>query len=111
MESVDGLCIPVVGEADETAHVADHFGRADFFMIFDDDSGSFKVVENDFNHDSSSESVIEQLTSLHSLKKILVTRIGQKAKSECERLGITLHTVPLNTTVGDVLKCDHELVS
>lgn len=94
--------------------VNQHFGRADKFYILlaDNEAFTFRCVEERSvspvcqggdHEDSSMEQAVKNLSDC---RYILVSRIGFRARNECEKNGISVYEIPdeIEKAVDKLLK-------
>ncbi len=82
------IAVPVSAPSKE-ALMDDKFGRAQWFLIYDSDSGQYEVVENPgFEASSGAGPAAVQTLRNHSVDVLLASNIGPKARDLLAMAGI-----------------------
>ena len=85
-------CIPISGNTPE-AKMDPRFGRAEFFLFYDSDSGETDIVENSNAANPSGVGVASaQLMVDRGIDKVITTKVGPKAGGVLSAAGITVLT-------------------
>lgn len=96
-------------EENYDSKVDKRFGRAGYFIILDDESNQYEIIENDAKDEVTGAGlkVVKKLVSL-GVEVIIAGEIGPKAETLIEEFEIPVYKLGECTTVEEVLKNYHE---
>ena len=79
--------IPVVTDQGMKSKISQHFGRATYYAIINEDDNSIKMIQNSSNHFGGPDSPPELLQS-NGVDRMLCSGLGRKAIEKFESYGI-----------------------
>lgn len=92
--------IPVEGTKGLNEIVCPHFGRAEYYVIWDDETNSVETIRNESEHFGGRGMPAEYLAS--KANAILCAGIGSRAIALCNQLGLGVY-VGAQGTVQDTI--------
>ena len=84
------IAFPVISNNKEKSRLADHFGRAPMFTVFDDSKKQFEVIDNSGEHFGGRLPAPEVLKN-HNINILICKGLGRKAIALFDNLGICVH--------------------
>lgn len=84
------IAVPTEGEGGEDAQIAAHFGRADTYTLFDDETESMQSIPNTSSHRGGSL-LPPQLLAEEGVQVLVCMNLGRKALDLFESSGIKVY--------------------
>jgi predicted Fe-Mo cluster-binding NifX family protein len=97
------VCIPTNGKAGMNESLSDHFGSAEYFTLYDSESGELQMVKNrNASHAHGTCHPMTQLAKYH-IDSIICSGIGRRAIEMLKNDGITVYQAN-KKTVNEVVE-------
>ena len=97
------ICMPTVGTNGMTESVYNHFGSSRYFTIYDTESKSVQVVENDNEHHNHGSCQPLSVIEKYKIDAILTSGMGRRAVQMLNDGGIKVFLLS-GDTVNDAVK-------
>jgi predicted Fe-Mo cluster-binding NifX family protein len=95
------LFVPLMDREGETSAVANHFGHAPYFGIYDAAGKKLRIVNNTLNH-TGEKSPVDQIVEKHHPTVVYARGIGRRALTLFRERGVAVKT-GTHRTVGEVI--------
>jgi len=105
------ICLPTKGKKGLTEIVYGHFGGGPYFIIYDSDSKSIKIIKNDNSHHN--HGMCQPLSAIekYDVDIILTSGMGARAVQILNQGGIKVFKLNGNTAAEAIKKFeDNELI-
>lgn len=98
------IAIPTEGHTKESP-VSHHFGRCDYYCIYDSETLSFSFVANPFVKENAAGNKAADLLHQHGVDFVIAAEIGGKAQQTLSKLQIqTFHSQPDQPLIDQIYK-------
>ena len=85
------ICLPTTGKNGLTEKVHNHFGSAGYFMIYDTESKSVQVIENDNSHHAHGACQPLGMISGMGVDAVLTSGMGRRAVQMLNEGGVKVY--------------------
>ena len=95
------ICVPSKGK-DPSSEVDDRFARAEFFAIYDTDSGEYEFVENTIAGAHGAGPKVVQFLASKGVNVVIAYNVGMNAYSVIQESGISVYLAKGGTVEENV---------
>lgn len=95
------IAIPA-NKKEVNSDIADHFGRCDLYLLFNEEGKMVEVIENSSEH-GGGRGLPPELMKDNGVNVVLCKDIGPRAINLCEELGVEVYIDRNAKKIGDII--------
>ncbi len=97
------LCIPIASKEGLIAKISDHFGSAPYFLIYDTNKATFKIIENSNQHHAHGQCQPLGAILGQDINAVVCSGMGIRAINKLNEGGIKTYKAKAET-VKDIIR-------